>query len=55
MVFPLGSFGELASCSFYPAHHMTMGEGGFVICNTKIQEIIARSFREWGRGMLLCW
>ena len=47
---PLGSFGELASCSFYPAHHMTMGEGGFVICNTKIQEIIARSFREWGRG-----
>ena len=47
---PLGSFGELASCSFYPAHHMTMGEGGFVACNTKIQEIIARSFREWGRG-----
>ena len=47
---PLGSFGELASCSFYPAHHMTMGEGGFVVCNTKIQEIIARSFREWGRG-----
>lgn len=46
----LGSFGELASCSFYPAHHMTMGEGGFVACNTKIQEIIARSFREWGRG-----
>jgi CDP-6-deoxy-D-xylo-4-hexulose-3-dehydrase len=47
---PLGSFGELSSCSFYPAHHMTMGEGGFVACNTKIQEIIARSFREWGRG-----
>ena len=47
---PLGSFGELASCSFYPAHHMTMGEGGFVACNTKIQEIVARSFREWGRG-----
>lgn len=47
---PLGSFGEFASCSFYPAHHMTMGEGGFVACNTKIQEIIARSFREWGRG-----
>lgn len=47
---PLGSFGELASCSFYPAHHMTMGEGGFVACNTKQQEIIARSFREWGRG-----
>ena len=47
---PLGSFGELASCSFYPAHHMTMGEGGFVVCNTKIQEIVTRSFREWGRG-----
>lgn len=47
---PLGSFGELSSCSFYPAHHMTMGEGGFVACNSKIQEIIARSFREWGRG-----
>jgi CDP-6-deoxy-D-xylo-4-hexulose-3-dehydrase len=47
---PLGSFGEMASCSFYPAHHITMGEGGFVSCNTKIQEIIARSFREWGRG-----
>jgi CDP-6-deoxy-D-xylo-4-hexulose-3-dehydrase len=47
---PLGSFGELTSCSFYPAHHMTMGEGGFVACNTKMQEIVTRSFREWGRG-----
>jgi CDP-6-deoxy-D-xylo-4-hexulose-3-dehydrase len=47
---PLGSFGEFASCSFYPAHHMTMGEGGFVACNTHQQEIVARSFREWGRG-----
>jgi len=47
---PLGSFGEMASCSFYPAHHMTMGEGGFVACNTKEQEVILRSFREWGRG-----
>jgi CDP-6-deoxy-D-xylo-4-hexulose-3-dehydrase len=47
---PLGSFGELSSCSFYPAHHMTMGEGGFVACNTHLQEIVARSFREWGRG-----
>jgi len=47
---PLGSFGELTSCSFYPAHHMTMGEGGFIACNTKIQEIVTRSFREWGRG-----
>lgn len=47
---PLGSFGEFASCSFYPAHHITMGEGGFVACNTHIQETIVRSFREWGRG-----
>jgi len=47
---PLGSFGEMASCSFYPAHHMTMGEGGFVACNTYEQEVITRSFREWGRG-----
>lgn len=47
---PLGSFGEFASCSFYPAHHITMGEGGFVACNTKQQETVARSFREWGRG-----
>jgi CDP-6-deoxy-D-xylo-4-hexulose-3-dehydrase len=46
----LGSFGEMSSCSFYPAHHITMGEGGFVSCNTKEQEIILRSFREWGRG-----
>jgi CDP-6-deoxy-D-xylo-4-hexulose-3-dehydrase len=47
---PLGSFGEFASYSFYPAHHITMGEGGFVACNTQQQEIVARSFREWGRG-----
>jgi len=47
---PLGSFGDFASCSFYPAHHITMGEGGFVACRTQEQEIVARSFREWGRG-----
>lgn len=47
---PLGSFGEMASCSFYPAHHMTMGEGGYVACKTYDQEVIVRSFREWGRG-----
>ena len=47
---PLGSFGEMSSCSFYPAHHMTMGEGGYVACNTYEQEVILRSFREWGRG-----
>ena len=47
---PLGSFGLMASCSFYPAHHMTMGEGGFVATSDAQQEIILRSFREWGRG-----
>lgn len=46
----LGSFGELASCSFYPAHHITMGEGGFVAINDQNTERIVRSFREWGRG-----
>jgi len=47
---PLGGFGEMASCSFYPAHHMTMGEGGFVACNDVVLEDVLRSFREWGRG-----
>jgi CDP-4-dehydro-6-deoxyglucose reductase, E1 len=46
----LGSFGEMASCSFYPAHHMTIGEGGFVACKDESTERIIRSFREWGRG-----
>jgi CDP-6-deoxy-D-xylo-4-hexulose-3-dehydrase len=47
---PLGSFGELSSCSFYPAHHITIGEGGFIACNTSDNERIIRSFRDWGRG-----
>ncbi len=47
---PLGSFGEMASCSFYPAHHITGGEGGFVATKTADQEKVVRSFREWGRG-----
>lgn len=47
---PLGSFGELSSCSFYPAHHITMGEGGFVACSSKQQETIVKSLREWGRA-----
>lgn len=47
---PLGSFGEMASCSFYPAHHITMGEGGFVASKTPEAEVILRSLREWGRG-----
>tara|TARA_R110002012_G_scaffold178200_1_gene343184 strand:+ start:7599 stop:8918 length:1320 start_codon:yes stop_codon:yes gene_type:complete len=47
---PLGSYGDMASCSFYPAHHMTMGEGGFVACKDDHLETVVRSFREWGRG-----
>lgn len=46
----LGSFGKMASCSFYPAHHITTGEGGFVAVNDLETERIVRSFREWGRG-----
>ena len=46
----LGSFGEMASCSFYPAHHMTTGEGGFVAVKDEDTERLVRSFREWGRG-----
>jgi len=47
---PLGSFGLMASCSFYPAHHMTMGEGGYVATDDANTDVILRSFREWGRG-----
>jgi CDP-6-deoxy-D-xylo-4-hexulose-3-dehydrase len=39
----LGSFGTMASCSFYPAHHMTTGEGGFVAMNDSNLETIVRS------------
>jgi len=47
---PLGSFGLMASCSFYPAHHITMGEGGCVATDDANTDIILRSLREWGRG-----
>jgi len=47
---PLGAFGAMSSYSFYPAHHITMGEGGFVVCSTAEQEKVVRSLREWGRG-----
>jgi len=47
---PLGSFGRFSTCSFYPAHHITMGEGGFVACNDLADEKIIRSIREWGRS-----
>ena len=44
-----GSFGHIASHSFYPAHHITMGEGGCVVTNDDELARIARSFRDWGR------
>ena len=44
-----GTFGHLATFSFYPAHHMTMGEGGCVATNDERLARIARSFRDWGR------
>ena len=44
-----GTFGHLATFSFYPAHHITMGEGGCVITNDGELAKIARSFRDWGR------
>ncbi|EQD65977.1 dehydratase RfbH, partial [mine drainage metagenome] len=44
-----GSFGDLSTLSFYPAHHITMGEGGAVMTNNPKLERIARSFRDWGR------
>ena len=44
-----GTFGHLASFSFYPAHHITMGEGGCVVTNDDRLARIARSFRDWGR------
>ena len=46
----LGSFGHISTCSFFPAHHMTMGEGGFVATNdNKIRTAVA-SIRDWGRA-----
>jgi len=45
----VGSFGDIATVSFYPAHHMTMGEGGAVLTNDLNLARIIRSFRDWGR------
>jgi CDP-6-deoxy-D-xylo-4-hexulose-3-dehydrase len=47
-----GTFGHLATVSFYPAHHMTMGEGGAVLTNDSRLKKIVESFRDWGRD---CW
>jgi len=45
----VGTFGDIATCSFYPAHHITMGEGGAVFTNDPKLAVIAESFRDWGR------
>lgn len=49
---PVGSFGDTATASFYPAHHITMGEGGCVLTNSGSLKKIIESFRDWGRD---CW
>ncbi|QDM42458.1 lipopolysaccharide biosynthesis protein RfbH [Paenibacillus thiaminolyticus] len=49
---PVGSFGDLATVSFYPAHHITMGEGGAVLTSSPRLKKIVESFRDWGRD---CW
>lgn len=47
-----GTFGHISTCSFYPAHHITMGEGGAVMTNIPMLRRIILSFRDWGRD---CW
>ena len=49
---PVGTFGDLATVSFYPAHHITMGEGGCVLTDRPRLKTIVESFRDWGRA---CW
>ena len=48
----VGGFGDLATVSFYPAHHITLGEGGAVLTNRPTLKKIVESFRDWGRD---CW
>jgi CDP-6-deoxy-D-xylo-4-hexulose-3-dehydrase len=45
----VGTFGDIGTLSFYPAHHITMGEGGAVFTNNSELKVIAESFRDWGR------
>jgi CDP-6-deoxy-D-xylo-4-hexulose-3-dehydrase len=47
-----GAFGHISTCSFYPAHHITMGEGGAVLTSDPLLKNIIASFRDWGRD---CW
>ncbi len=48
----LGSFGRFSTCSFFPAHHMTTMEGGFVACDSEEDYKLLKSLRDWGRA---CW
>ncbi len=48
----VGTFGDIATVSFYPAHHITMGEGGAVLTNKPALQVLIDSFRDWGRD---CW
>jgi CDP-6-deoxy-D-xylo-4-hexulose-3-dehydrase len=48
----VGTFGDIATLSFYPAHHITTGEGGAVLTNRPMLKKIIESFRDWGRD---CW
>lgn len=48
----VGTFGDLATTSFYPAHHITMGEGGCVLTEKPLLQTLVESFRDWGRD---CW
>ena len=48
----VGTFGDLATTSFYPAHHITMGEGGAVLGDAPLLKTLVESFRDWGRD---CW
>ena len=47
-----GTFGDISTCSFYPPHHITLGEGGAVITNNLLLKKIVMSLRDWGRD---CW
>ena len=47
-----GTFGNISTLSFYPAHHITMGEGGAVMTNSNSLRRSIESFRDWGRD---CW
>ena len=48
----VGTFGDIATVSFYPAHHITMGEGGAVMTDRPTLQLLIESFRDWGRD---CW